>query len=243
MPPWSSILALRPDVGRDGSLRARGRLQELDGSEEVKHPILLPSDHVFTRLLVAATHVSLLHVGVQVTLLDLWSRFCIVKGRRAVRKVLLSCLLCCCRRLLPASVPVTPLLKDRIAETSPFDVVGVDFCRPLYCRSTQQSVKLYIVVFSCAVTRPVHLEITSDMTTRAFILAFRRFTSRRGIPSTVYSDNTKAFLSCTKQLHSLPRTLSRTTQVLTASTGSSSPNELRGWVACGSASSGQSRMR
>ena len=139
--------------------------------------------------MISATHVRLLHAGVQVTLLDLRSRFWILKGRRTVKKVLQSCLACRRLRLLPVSVPVAPLPKDRIMEASPFDVVGVDFCGPLYYRSTQQSAKLYIAVFSCAVTRAVHLELTSDMTARSFILAFRRFTSRRGIPSTVYSDN------------------------------------------------------
>lgn len=119
-----------------GCSELRSRLQELQGPEELKHPILLPSDHVFTRLLISATHVRLLHAVVQVTLLDLRSRFWILKGRRTIRKVLQSCLACRRLRLHRASVPVAPLPKDRIREASPFYVLGVYFCGPLYYRST-----------------------------------------------------------------------------------------------------------
>lgn len=83
-------------------------------------------------------------------------------------------------------------------------MVGIDFCGPLYCRDELASTeKVYIVVFSCAVTRAVHLELTTDLTARAFLLAFKRFAARRGIPAIVYSDNAKAFRCSAKQLCSL----------------------------------------
>lgn len=142
-----------------------------------------------------------------------------LKGRRTVKRVLQSCLPCHCRRLRPvsllvvppASVPVAPLPKDRIMEASPFDLVGVDFCSPLYYLSTQQSTKLYIAVFSCAMTWAVHLELTSDMTVHSFLLAIRRFVSRRGIQSNLYSSNAKTFHSCSKQLRFRLRKTDKTT--------------------------------
>ena len=33
----------------------------------------------------------------------------------------------------------------------------------------------YVVIFTCAVTRALHLEVVTDMSTETFILAFRRF--------------------------------------------------------------------
>lgn len=35
----------------------------------------------------------------------------------------------------------------------------------------------------------MHLEVTHSLTTDSFIAAFQRFTSRRGVPEKVYSDN------------------------------------------------------
>jgi hypothetical protein len=48
---------------------------------------------------------------------------------------------------------------------------------------------MYGVIFTCLVTRAVHLEITKDMSGDQFLLAFMRFTSRRGVPKFVLSDN------------------------------------------------------
>lgn len=108
------------------------------------------------------------------------------------------------RRLRDESAPVAPLPRDRVKETTPFDIVGVDFCGTLYCHTQPPyDSRVYIAVFSCAVTRAVHLEFTSDLTAQAFLLAFQRFFARRGILGTVYSDNARAFHSCARQLRLL----------------------------------------
>lgn len=51
--------------------------------------------------------------------------------------------------------------------------------------------KTYIALFTCAVIRAVHLELVSDMSTEMFLLAFKRFISRRGLCKVVYSDNAR----------------------------------------------------
>lgn len=91
---------------------------------------------------------------------------------------------------------------ERITETSPFTVVGLDYCGPLYAKSAGGSRRTYTLLFSCAVTRAIHLELTSDMTTATTLLAFRRFVARRGVPSIVYFDNPQTFRSCAKWFES-----------------------------------------
>ncbi|KAH6928847.1 hypothetical protein HPB50_020436 [Hyalomma asiaticum] len=51
----------------------------------------------------------------------------------------------------------------------------------------------YILLFSCAVTRTVLRELTSDMTTATTLLAFRRLVVRRGVARIMYSDNAQIF--------------------------------------------------
>ena len=58
-----------------------------------------------------------------------------------------------------------------------------------------EQIKAYVCLFTCAATRAVHLELTPDLSAATFLLAFRRFTSRRGIPSVMISDNAKVFQS------------------------------------------------
>merc|ERR1712237_231193 len=50
-----------------------------------------------------------------------------------------------------------------------------------------------MALFTCAVTRAVHLEIVEDCTEKEFLHAFRRFVARRSLPKIVISDNAKTF--------------------------------------------------
>ena len=55
--------------------------------------------------------------------------------------------------------------------------------------------KCYVLLFTCCVTRAVHLELTTDVNSNSVILALRRFISRRGIPRLFISGNFKTFIS------------------------------------------------
>ena len=63
--------------------------------------------------------------------------------------------------------------------------------------------KAYIVLFSCCVTRAIHLELVEDMSAEAFDRALRRFTARRGTPTLIVSDNAKTFQATEKALREL----------------------------------------
>lgn len=58
-------------------------------------------------------------------------------------------------------------------------------------------------MFVCLTTRAVHLEVVSDYSTSAFLAAFRRFTSRRGLCNDVYSDCGTNFVGADSQLRAL----------------------------------------
>ena len=53
------------------------------------------------------------------------------------------------------------------------------------------------------VVRAVHIEVVSDLTSKAFLAAFRRFVSRRGLPSIITSDNGSNFKGADEELHAL----------------------------------------
>ena len=59
---------------------------------------------------------------------------------------------------------------------------------------------LRVCVFVCFSTKAVHLELVMDLTTKAFLAALRRFSSRRGYPSVVYSDNGTHFVGAAAEL-------------------------------------------
>ncbi|GFS67143.1 integrase catalytic domain-containing protein [Trichonephila clavipes] len=67
----------------------------------------------------------------------------------------------------------------------------------------KENKKCWIVLFTCAIYRAVHLELITSLSTDSFILAFRRFIARRGRPTTIYSDNGKNFVGAFNALNSI----------------------------------------
>lgn len=56
-------------------------------------------------------------------------------------------------------------------EVPPFTVTGADFTGALYVKEREET-KVYICLFTYAVTRAVHLEVVGDLTVETFLLAF-----------------------------------------------------------------------
>ncbi|GBN51557.1 hypothetical protein AVEN_245781-1, partial [Araneus ventricosus] len=74
----------------------------------------------------------------------------------------------------------------RVHDAATFEVTGIDLCGPLILRS---KTKAWVVLFTCAVCRCVHLEVVTSINTEYFIQALRCFIARRGRPSVIYTDN------------------------------------------------------
>ncbi|GFU68180.1 integrase catalytic domain-containing protein [Trichonephila clavipes] len=92
------------------------------------------------------------------------------------------------------------LPKDRVRDAATFGIVGVDLAGPLYLK---HGPKAYIVLYICAVYRAIHLESITSLTTEAFFQSLRHFISRRGRPTTIYSDNGTNFKGVERLLHAL----------------------------------------
>jgi len=111
-----------------------------------------------------------------------------------------------CRKLIgqPYTAPdPPPLVKAHVHPSLPFEVTSVDFTSALYVRSNGGECKVYICLFTCVVSRAVHLEIVTDLTTECFPLAFRRFSGRRSLPCLVISDNASTFLPVAEEMTAL----------------------------------------
>ena len=85
----------------------------------------------------------------------------------------------------------------------PFQVTGVDFTGALCVQALSGECKAYICLFTCAVSRAVHLEIVTDLTVDNFLQAFRRFVARRSLPQLLISDNGSTFLAAAEELKTL----------------------------------------
>ena len=75
----------------------------------------------------------------------------------------------------------------------------LDHAGPSYCCDFPGK-KFYVLLFTCAVVRAVHLELVDSMSCEATVMALRRFFARRGMPSVLMSDNAKGFQAARAQL-------------------------------------------
>ena len=90
--------------------------------------------------------------------------------------------------------PPTPALPDYILHSMfPFQTIGIDYACPVCVKDIYSSCdklfKCYFLLITCAATRAVHIELTSDFSNNSLILALRRCFARRGTPSQIISDN------------------------------------------------------
>ncbi|XP_023711286.1 uncharacterized protein LOC111866509 [Cryptotermes secundus] len=184
LPEESKIACFNPFLD-SGLIRLGGRLHFAPLTREQRHPLLLDGQHHFTKLLIQQTHIRLHHLGLRMVLSELRDEFWILRARQTIKKALRHCLPCKIAKNTRGQESEGPLPADRLKPTKPFTVTGVDFAGPLYLKVGSLTQKAYIVLFTCATTRDLHLELASDMSTDKFLMAFRRFSGRRGIPHTI----------------------------------------------------------
>ena len=195
----SRLLQFRPCVDDDGIIRANRRLQLSDLDEDTKYPIVL-ADHNLTVLLLRHIHESNMHLGVEGCVAFARRRFAVVACRRIVRRIKNQCTVC--RRFdAPSGMEVSPPLpQDRVSLQRPFSVVGIDHAGPLVAKVLDSNKKVWILLFVCATTRAVNLQLVQTMSTEDVILGYRRFVARHGTPALIRSDNGPAFVAAAKMI-------------------------------------------
>lgn len=180
-------------------LRVGGRLNNSPYfAFDKKHPILISCKHWFTVLLFRHEHKQLQHAGPQALLYNVRESYWPVGGRNLARQVVHNCVTC--RRFKGKTL--TPLMgnlpQERVTPSFPFLHCGVDYAGPVFILNRKgrgsKLVKGYICLFICFVTRAVHLELVSDLSTDTYLLALKRFISRRGKPDEIFSDNGRNFV-------------------------------------------------
>ncbi|GBP08766.1 hypothetical protein EVAR_100643_1 [Eumeta japonica] len=205
IPSTSKLLNLNPFLDPEGIIRSCGRLESSpDLSYNEKHPILLPYDCQYSKLLVKFVHAITLHGGNQLVLRIIRTQYWIPKVKNLIKSTIHSCKPCIiykkrCQKQIMSALP-----PERSCFSRPFTHTGLDFAGPFdiktYSGRNYRITKGYVCLFICFSTKAIHLEATSDLSTSTFLAAFHRFVSRRGCPIHLYSDNGTTFVGASKIL-------------------------------------------
>lgn len=200
----SRLLCLNPYLDENMLLRVGGRLKNSQVDYTQRHPIILSGNHPLTYLIIKQEHLRILHAGAQTLLASIRTRFWPLSGKNAVKKVLRQCITCF--RVKPTFIKrlMGDLPAARVIPSRPFQNCGVDYAGPFNMKAgnlkSRKILKSYLCIFVCFVTKAVHLELVSDLTTNSFLNCFKRFISRRGKCSNIYSDNGTNFVGANNEL-------------------------------------------
>lgn len=171
-----------------------------------KHPLILPGNHHVSTLLVRHYHNKVKHMGRHFTDGAVRSAGIWITGvKRLINSILHKCVPC---RKLRGNVQfqrMADLPQDRLEPAPPFTNVGLDVFGPwpVVARKTRgghANSKRWAVIFTCLVTRAIHIEVVDEMSSSAFINALRRFIAIRGNVRIFRSDRGTNFVGATDDL-------------------------------------------
>ena len=208
LPKGNRLSKLNPFLSKeDGLLRVGGRLAHSNLSFDRKYPPILPQHSALSLLFVRHAHHQCLHGGFTLTSSVLMPQVWIVGRNRLVKSTIRACV--ACQRVKPHSAQqlMGHLPAARVTRSRAFSHSGLDYAGPIQVRMAKgrgrRSYKGYIALFVCFVTRAIHLELVSDLTSASFICAYRRFVGRRGLCQNLYSDNATNFQGADKELQGM----------------------------------------
>ena len=130
-------------------------------------PILLPTNDPLTRLIIIHYHTKLQHAGIKHIMSEIRYKFWIPKARSSIKQQLKKCLLCQKQKGGAFRQPEEPPLPMfRVTGKKAFSTVGIDYIGPLMIYPHQLSTqKVWLCLFSCALSRAIHLEVVTSMST------------------------------------------------------------------------------
>ena len=206
-PDWEKrYKRLGPKMREDGIITVGSRMAKwLKDDWNCSQFILLPPKDPFSELYLSHIH-NEDHCGVESSLARVQVKYWILGARKTMKSIRKRCVLC--RRIdkFCTSQCMGELPKERLQPCPPWYNVSVDLFGPFWvCDTVKRRVKkkVFGVIFSCMVTRSVHLDISEGYDTRNFLTVLKKFTCLRGFPKKLYSDNGTQLVSANKEMREM----------------------------------------
>ena len=197
----SPIHRLDPYMGADGLIRVGGRVRRANIPQELAHPVILPKKGHVTMLIIRHHHERTLHSGRQTTLNEIRaSGYWIIKARAAVASYVWKCVTCNKLRGAAAGQKMADLPPERLEPAPPFTMCGVDLFGPFYVKEGRSERKRWGCLFTCLITRAIHIEVVHSLSTDSFLHAYRRFVGRRGPVRQIRCDQGTNFVGARNEL-------------------------------------------
>ena len=121
--------------------------------------------------------------------------------RNAIKTVVSKCMNCRRIRASPYHYPVQPdLPMERYLLEIPFTCTGIDYAGPYDIRERGEIVDIWVIIFTCMVSRAVYLIAVRNLTAETFLQSLKELDCRRTTPKIIMSDNAATFTQSSKIL-------------------------------------------
>lgn len=133
----SKIVRLRPFIDEKGVLRASGRLKyAADLNVFQRHPIMLPNNSLYTRLLFKDEHEKQCHTGPQVLVASIRLQYWPLGARNIARQTIHRCITCFKVKPVTVQPIMGDLSRERVTCSRLFSRCRIDFAGPIMIRTS-----------------------------------------------------------------------------------------------------------
>ena len=233
------VVELGLKLSQDGLLVSQSRQEMFKKNKDVPEEMGPVVNDLFVlcgkrpevQLLVRQMHeTEVNHGGTDTLIAKTRQRFWIIGVRKVAKKIKKSCKLCRvvasqAAQQSEAPLPMARFLMQSKGQQQAFHSVGLDYLgtfQPFkyakknkdkkYVCTNKPTEKWSILVFSCTLTRAIHLELCRHQKIEDFVLAFKRFTQIHRTPVVVYSDNQSTLRAGAKSVGKMPVEINKALQ-------------------------------
>ena len=186
-----------------GIKRACGRLKNSEiFNHDRKHRIVLPASSSVSYLILHDIHNDLFHPGPNRVIAESRKKYWTINARRITKSITCKCVTCRRWRGQHISQITSDLPWFRINPgKAPLENMSVDYFGPFLIKyGRKQRIKAHGIIYTCLVTRAIHLDFATNLTTDNFLLALRRFITIYGQPKFIRSDNGQNFRGAAREV-------------------------------------------
>ena len=155
------------------------------------------NDYILTELLIWDADNRIKHLGEKQTLAEICCCYWIKKDKSFVKKIFDSCLICRKVNSSPYSCPNLESIKLAC-------YIAMLFMTLIHWKMIMaiedDIIYDYFVLYTCASTRGIVLELVADVSSNYFVYRFRKFIVCRGCPGKMLSNNGTIFTSQENQI-------------------------------------------
>ena len=183
---------LAPSCDDDGVWRVGSRLRNfVPFTSDNKMPVILPPKNRITLLIMREAH-QFAHTGQDGTLCRFhYNGYWTIGAGHLARSIKKQCVPCRKLDKVTLSQAMGNIPEERFLDLKPWGYCQIDLLGPFTCRSdvnARVSKKIWAIIVEDVNSGAVHLDVVSDYSADAVIMAMWRFASIRGWPSVAHSD-------------------------------------------------------